>query len=140
MIKSTIKGAVEKLATTYYKRRFWKRRFSSMRGWFHEQELYIAPSLCDKHKTSIDIGAADGIYTIHIIDTCRDCVAFEPRQAQAFELKEMVRYLSLPVRVEAVALSDVRGEANLRILERDQGRSTIEYDNILDDPDGSERS
>jgi FkbM family methyltransferase len=52
-------------------------------------------------------------------------------------MKEMVRYLSLPVRVEAVAASDESGEAHLRILERDVGRSTIEHDNTLEDPDGS---
>jgi FkbM family methyltransferase len=45
----------------------------------------------------------------------------------------------LPVRVEAVALSDTQGEATLRILEQDGGRSTIESDNTLEDPDGSGR-
>ena len=139
MIKTTIARAVQKLAPTYYRRRFWKRRFSTMRGLYHEQELYIVPSLCDKKKTSIDIGAAEGIYTIHVIDASRDCLAFEPRQPKALELAEMVEYLSLPVRVETVALSDVQGEANLRILERDGGRSTIERDNALEDPDGSEK-
>jgi FkbM family methyltransferase len=137
MIKSTIAGTVQKLAPTYYKRRFWRRRFSTIRDFYHEQELYIVPSLCDKNKTSIDIGAAEGIYTIHIIDASRDCLAFEPRQAKAVELAEMAKYLSLPVRVEGVALSDVQGEAKLRMLERDEGRSTIERDNTLEDPDGS---
>jgi FkbM family methyltransferase len=137
MIKSTIAGTVQKLAPTYYRRRLWRRHFSAMRGFYHEQELHIVPSLCDKNKTSIDIGAAEGIYTIHIIDASRDCVAFEPRQSKARELAEMVEYLSVPVRVEAVALSDVHGRATLRMLERDEGRSTIERDNTLEDPDGS---
>jgi FkbM family methyltransferase len=110
-----------------------------MRGVYHEQELYIVPSLCDKDKTSIDIGAQDGIYTIHMLDASRDCLAFEPRQAHALELKEMVEYLSLPVRVEAVALSDSQGEAKMSVLERDGGRSTIERENALEDPDGSEK-
>jgi FkbM family methyltransferase len=39
---------------------------------------------------------------------------------------------SLPVRIEAVALSDVRGEATLRILKEDEWRSTIERDNPLE--------
>jgi FkbM family methyltransferase len=111
-----------------------------MRGFYHEQELHIVPSLCDKDKTSIDIGAADGIYTIHIIDASRDCIAFEPRLSKARDLAEMVEYLSLPVRVEAVALSDVHGSATLRMLERDEGRSTIERENTLEDPDGSAKS
>jgi FkbM family methyltransferase len=55
------------------------------------------------------------------------------------EMKEMVEHLSLPVRIEAVALSDTQSEAKLRILESDVGRSTIEHDNALEDPDGSAR-
>ena len=110
-----------------------------MRACYDEQELHIVPSLCDKKKTSIDIGAAEGIYTIHTIDASRDCLAFEPRQPRALELAEMVEYFSLPVRVEAVALSDVAGEATLRVLERDEWRSTIERNNLLEDNDGSER-
>ena len=51
----------------------------------------------------------------------------------------MAEYLSLPVRVEAVALSDVCGKANLRVLERDRGRSTLERDNTLEDPDDIEK-
>ncbi len=111
-----------------------------MRRSYHEQELHIVPFLCEKDKTSIDIGAQDGIYTIHMLDAARDCLAFEARRAEANALTETVRYLSLPVHVEAVALSDSQGEASLRILERDGGRSTIEPANTLEDPDGSERS
>jgi FkbM family methyltransferase len=51
----------------------------------------------------------------------------------------MFEYLSLPVQVEAVALSDVQADASLRVLERDEGRSTIERDNTLEDPDGSDK-
>jgi FkbM family methyltransferase len=133
-------AAVQRLAPIYYNRRVWKRRFSTLRRLYHEQELYIVPLLCNKTKTSIDIGAADGIYTIHMVNASRDCLAFEPRQPKALELAQMVEYLSLPVRVEAVALSDVRGEANLRILEQEEGRSTIEPENILEDPDASKKS
>ena len=39
-----------------------------MQQQYHEQELHIVPLLCDRGKTSIDIGAADGIYTIHVVD------------------------------------------------------------------------
>jgi FkbM family methyltransferase len=143
MIKSTAAAVLQKLAPNYYDRlsnqRLWKRRFYAMRQQYHEQELHIVPFLCDKGKTSIDIGAANGIYTIHIVDVSRDCLAFEPRQPVILELKEMARCLSLPIRIEAVALSDMQGEANLRILESDEGRSTIERENTLEDPDGSER-
>jgi FkbM family methyltransferase len=140
MIKSLTAKIVRKAAPTYYKRCEWNRRFSALQKSYHEQELHIAPLLCDKDKTSIDVGAASGSYTVHVVAASRDCLAFEPRPAQASELNEMVRYLSLPVRVEAVALSDMPGEARLRTLESDLGRSTIERDNPLEDPDGSERS
>jgi FkbM family methyltransferase len=110
-----------------------------MRASYPEAELHIITSLCERNKTSIDVGAHNGIYAIHMLDASRDCIAFEPRRAQADEFAEMVRCLSLPVRVEAVALSDVEGEGILRVLEQDKGRSTIEVDNVLTDPDGSER-
>ena len=116
---------------------FWKHRLSRMRGDFSEQELFIAPLLCDKKKTSVDVGAAMGVYTANILDVSRDCVAFEPGPTQSTYLKAMFGSLSLPVRVETVALSDTQGEAKLRILEKDLGRSTIESENLLEDPDGS---
>jgi FkbM family methyltransferase len=132
MIKAAISDVVARLAPIYWQRRAWKRHFADLRGSFHEPELHVAPFLCDRKKTSIDIGASEGIYTAHIIDASRDCWAFEPRPPQALRLREMVRCLSLPVRVEAVALSDTGGEAKLRVLERDEGRSTIERDNPLE--------
>ncbi len=118
---------------------FWALRLSRMRRDFGEEELHLAPPLCDKQKTSVDIGGARGDYTAHILYKSRDCLAFEPRPTEAAELKEMFGRLSLPVRVEAVALSDRQGEARLRILEQDGGRSTIESDNTLEDSDGSGR-
>ena len=51
----------------------------------------------------------------------------------------MAAQLSLPIRVETVALSDTVGEVKLRILANDQGRSTIEDGNTLVDLDGSPR-
>jgi FkbM family methyltransferase len=139
MIRSTVAAVVRKFAPNYYKQRLWRRRFYAMSHLYHEQELYVAPLLCDKDKTSVDIGAAEGIYTVHLVDRSRDCLAFEPRATKATELKEMFEYLSLPVQVEAVALSDVQADATLRVLERDEGRSTIERHNTLEDADGSEK-
>jgi FkbM family methyltransferase len=108
-----------------------------MRSDYNEQELYVAPLLCNRNKISIDIGAANGIYAFHIIDTSRECLAFEPRQPAALKMSEMAKALSLPVRVEAVALSDVVGEITLRVYEAWEGRSTVESENVLDDCDNS---
>jgi FkbM family methyltransferase len=88
----------------------------------------------------VDIGAADGIYSVHLLPVSRDCVAFEPQPAQAADLAAMFKATGAPVRVERVALSDHSGTATLRILVKDLGRSTIENDNRLDDEDGSARS
>jgi FkbM family methyltransferase len=137
MIKSTAAAIVHKLAPSYYNRRLWRHRFYALKQQYHEQELHVAPLLCDKDKTSIDIGAAAGVYAVQVVGASRDCVAFEPRQSLALQMREMAECLSLPIRIEAVALSDVQGEATLRILEKDGGRSTIEPDNSLEDPDGS---
>src|SRR5258707_13658121 len=118
IIKWTVGELVRTVAPTYWNRRGWRRRFCDLKRLFHEQELYVAPLLCDRRKTSIDVGASEGIYTVHIVDRSRACLAFEPRPTQAFALTEMARCLALPVEVEAVALSDMQGEAKLRILER----------------------
>lgn len=139
MIRSTVAAVVRKLAPNYHNRRIWRRRFCAMRQLYHEQELHVAPLLCDKEKTSIDIGAAEGIYTVHVVHHSRNCLAFEPRLTKATELQEMFEHLSLPVQVETVALSNVQGDATLRVLASDEGRSTIERDNTLEDPDGSEK-
>jgi FkbM family methyltransferase len=50
---------------------------------------------------------------------------------------EMSGCLGLSIRVEAVALSDEEGEARLRMLVDDLGRSTVESGNVLADEDGS---
>jgi FkbM family methyltransferase len=135
MFKSIGKAVFKKVAP----KAFWSLRLSALRQRFTEPELHIVPLLCDKSKTSIDIGADTAIYMAHMVNVSRDCLAFEPRPAEASKIEEMVAHLSLPVRVETVALSDMPGEAKLRILESDAGRSTIERDNNLEDPDGSSR-
>lgn len=106
----------------------------------HEIELKFLPYLTDRTKTSIDVGAAAGIFSAHLLPVSRNCVAFEPRPAQAAELRAMFASVGAPVRVEPVALSDHSGTVTLRILVEDIGRSTIEADNALKDEDGSERT
>ena len=57
MSRSTIKSAIGELVRTvapnYWAQRGWKRHFSDLKRLFHEQELYVAPLLCEKRKTSI---------------------------------------------------------------------------------------
>jgi FkbM family methyltransferase len=112
-------------------------KFRSMGRNFPEPELYLLPYLCDSRKTSLDIGASQGLYTAHLLSLSRCCIAFEPRPKQAADLKLALRQFKNNVSVEAVALSDRTGEARLRILADDPGRSTIEESNLLEDEDGS---
>ncbi len=74
MLKSTCKTVLNIVAPKIYASLKLSRACRS----FPEDELHIAPLLCDKAKTSIDIGACGGIYTSHIVDASRDCLAFEP--------------------------------------------------------------
>ena len=112
-------------------------RFNSLSWKFHESELHLLPFLCDSQKTSLDIGASEGLYTAHLLKLSERCIAFEPRPSQAAALKSALGRLKGRASVESVALSDVAGEANLRILVEDPGRSTIEVSNLLEDEDGS---
>jgi FkbM family methyltransferase len=105
---------------------------------FPDAEMHLLPYLCDRHKTSLDIGASGGVYTVHLLRLSRRCVAFEPRPAEARELLAMLSSVGAPASVEAVALSDRAGYSRLRILVADPGRSTIESMNLLQDEDGSD--
>ena len=119
---------------------FWRNRVQSLISSKSERELELLPCLSDQAKTSIDIGADGGIYSAQLLPVSRDCVAFEPRPAEATNLRSMFTSINAPVRVEAVALSDRTGTMTLRILMEDLGRSTIETDNTLEDEDGSART
>jgi FkbM family methyltransferase len=54
-------------------------------------------------------------------------------------IRESAYANGLRIRVEAIALSNTAGMAELRILTQDPGRSTIDDANVLKDPDGSLR-
>ena len=108
-----------------------------MRRNLSEDELRIAPLLCDIGKISVDIGASLGSYAVNICNYSANCIAFEARPAQAARIREMAAAAGLRIEVEAVALSDSAGLARLRILTKDPGRSTIENANTLKDSEGS---
>ena len=126
-----ISEIVWKAAPTYY----YKHRWSTLRNSYRERELYVAPFLCNPNKISIDVGASEGLYTLHVLQTSRECLAFEPHPTAALKLSGMAKSFSLPVRVEAVALSEKEGEETLRIYKGGIKRSTIERENDLADCD-----
>ena len=136
MLKSTIRAIVRKFFPSVY----WSRQLRILQSDYHEPELHFVGLLADASKTSIDVGAAGGVYVAHMLKASKDCVAFEPGPNAAISLNSMVEALRLPVKIERVALSNQPGTAKLRVLTSDLGRSTIESENQLEDPDGSMRT
>lgn len=124
------KRVIRRLAPRWY----WARYLEGAR---HEPELALVPLLADPARTSVDVGASGGLYLSRLVGSSRRCVAFEPRPPAAADLRALVAALGLAVEVEEVALSDRSGTATIRVLARDQGRSTIEKANSMHDPDGS---
>lgn len=108
-------------------------RFLAWRIGYFDPELQLIRHMCDRTKVSIDVGASIGSYTVHMLNFSAKCYAFEPRPDSAAFLKG--RLGARPNRrlcVEAVALSDHAGEAQLRVLVNDTGRSSIEKDNPVE--------
>ena len=101
-------------------------------GYF-DPELCLLHYLCDRTKVSIDVGASLGSYTVHLLNHSRKCYAFEPRPgAVAYLMQRLAARPSPRLRVEAVALSDHHGDAQLRVLVNDAGRSSVERANPVE--------
>lgn len=108
-------------------------RFLAWRIGYFDPELRLLPYLCDRTKASIDVGASIGSYTVHLLNHSCKCYAFEPRPDAAVYLAQRLGARPSPrLRVEAVALSDHAGEAPLRVLLNDAGRSSIETANRVE--------
>lgn len=131
--RKEIIGIVKKIAPKFYLR-ILVNRLKSDKGEF---EVELLPILCDQKKMSLDIGSALGLYALHMIDNSSAVVAFEPRPKQASNLQSMLAMVTDKTQVETVGLSDRNGEATLRMLSEDLGRSTIEDENTLEDNAGS---
>jgi len=110
---------------------FW--RFLAWRIGYFDPELRLLPYICDRNKVSIDVGASGGSYTVHLLTQSRKCYSFEPRpDAVARLVKRLTARAHPRLRVEAVALSDVTGDSQLRVLIDDKGRSSIEKANPVE--------
>lgn len=136
LIKSALKNILRATVPHWY----WSRRMASLRGVTIEEELRLLGALTSPQPMAVDVGADEGRFSVHLLGHVPNVLTFEARPHQAAVLKEMVSTLGLPVQVEAVALSDRAGSATLRMLVMEQGRSTIDKANTLEDPDGSPRA
>ncbi len=106
-------------------------KFRAIGRLMHEQEIHLLPLLCDPDKRSLDVGASGGTYTARLLGLSSEVVAFEPRPAAAAQLAALLNSTGRRASVEAVALSDVAGTRQLRVLGHEVGRSTIEEGNVL---------
>jgi FkbM family methyltransferase len=95
----------------------------------HEPEAAFLPTLCDRARVSIDIGANLGGYTLLLRKHSARVIAYEPNPDLATRLERVFR-LSRSVEVRRCALSDTSGVAMLRVPS-DHGRSTIEAANDI---------
>ena len=105
---------------------YWK-----FRGWrrgVEEPELDLLPVLCSRSRTSIDVGANFGMYTVRLAALSRGCIAFEPIPALA---RALSRGFGKRVRVNQTALSDRSGTTELRVPALHTGYSTIDVANRL---------
>ena len=133
MVRPLVGRALRRL----YPSAYWARKAAWLEHSRLESEMSLLPLLCDRERVSVDVGAAGGFFAVQLARLSRSCIAFEPRPTVASDLVEMSSYVGLPIRVEAVALSDEARETRLRMLVDDPGRGTIEDANKLVDEDSS---
>lgn len=86
--------------------------------------------LCDPHRTSLDVGAHRGDYAIEMARHSRRVVAFEPIPELVDKLRDLARGAPCELVIEAVALSDTEGTAQLRVPRGKPGSSTLEAGNV----------
>lgn len=112
---------------------YWKLQIGRLRKNFGESEMYLLPILCQPQKTSLDIGAAGGVFLINMVNRSKKVMAFEPIPGNVKTLNTIAGLLGGDIQIERIALSDTAGETTLRMVANDLGRSTIEEENQLDD-------
>lgn len=113
-------------------RSVWRHRIKTWKLETGEAEQGILPSLCDRHKLSVDVGAADGTYTARMLLHSSRVVAFEPNPQACAQLRKQFQDTRL-VSVENVALSDEPGIVEMRIPADRPMLGTIEKNNLLPD-------
>jgi FkbM family methyltransferase len=87
------------------------------------------PALCRRDLASADIGAHWGEYAMRAIPYSGRCLLFEPRPD---EVRALRRVFLQSAHIEAVALSDEAGTAELRVPRGGGPRSTIAPSNELE--------
>ena len=74
-------------------------------------EICFLPLLVDQHRIAVDVGAADGVYSWHLMRLSSKIVAFEPNPHSFASLRKAMPRLD----VRQIALSNEKGTAVLRV-------------------------
>lgn len=104
-----------------------------MRSWrTGEPELHLLLHLCARNELALDAGANNGVNAWHMARLSAGVIAFEPQPQHVAFLN---RAFGMRILVEPFALSDVAGEATLRVpVDRMMdGCASIEAENTLAD-------
>ena len=106
---------------------FWlSARAAASDIWNMKANCRLLGVLCDRKRAGLDVGASAGVYTVNMLEHVGACIAFEPRPRAAYALRAMAAALSLPIRVEEVAVSDTSAGGHVARVIDDEGLSTIE--------------
>ena len=127
MLKNTINKVLQTILPSkmYLNLLTWKRGYE-------EPEIKLVYDLCDKSLISIDVGAANALYLAHIFGISKKCWAFEPRKDAIENLKKMFAGITTAIQFENVALSNITGFADFKIMKDRGGLSTLECDNMIE--------
>ncbi len=101
------------------------------RGPHHEMKAAYLGILCSlaRGRVALDVGANKGWYCLELAKVASRVVAFEPNPELAEKLRELMACSPYPVEVEALALSDRAGSAELRVPAKRSGSATLEAQN-----------
>jgi FkbM family methyltransferase len=101
----------------------------------YEPEMELLDLLCERNRSSLDVGAKVGMYTYRIRAQSSEVIAFEPIPMFHHVLRAV--FEGKRVRIEPFAVSNQRGTAKLRLPyghdgSRKYGRATIDPANRFD--------
>lgn len=99
----------------------------------YEPELWLIPELVDRESVAVDVGGNAGVWSLQMARYAGCVQTFEPNPACSAGLEKI---LPPRARLHRVALSDHRGEAELRFDPGNTGIGTIETRNTLSDNAG----
>ena len=108
-----------------------------------DEDMNLLNVLCDKRRTSVDVGAKVGMYLRRLVKVSKNVIAFEPVPELNRLLRANFARAEVPVEVRETALSSKAGPVTLRLPFTKlgfpkHGRATIERRNPLAYPDTGE--